>query len=298
MHLTIGVFGDQELARKMGKSGTTNDIAFYNHGSSEGIFTFVCPNSEKIQTLLQVLNIIDLPIIVVKEVTKEIGETIIAINEMNFSKGFIITEMKDVISSFIKNTSLEKFEIIEEGQVWPKLLETKIERNDDFLIIPVDNYFNVKGLGTVILGIIKSGKINLHEKVMIEPLGKEVVVKGIQSNDRDIEEADAGMRIGLNLKGVEAEELKRGYVICRDIEKSKDIRIRFIKNKFFKQELTQEMPVLLSVGLQVISCNIESLGSELKIKSNQLIAYRKNQHCIIASQNDIMPRIIGSGSII
>jgi selenocysteine-specific translation elongation factor len=298
MHLTIGVFGDQELAKKMGKSDTTNDIAFYNHGSSEGIFTFVCPNSEKIQSLLQVLNIIDLPIIVVKEMTKEIGEVMIAINEMNFSKGFIITEMKDAISSFIKNTSLEKFEIISEELVWPKLLETKIERNDDFLVIPVDNCFNVKGVGTVILGIIKSGKINLHEKVMIEPLGKEVVVKGIQSNDKDIEEADAGMRIGLNLKGVEADEIKRGFVICRTIDKSKEIRVKFSKNKFFKQELTQGMPVLLSVGMQAISCNIESLGSELNIKSNQLIAYRKNQLCIIASQNDIMPRIIGSGSII
>ena len=298
MHLTIGIFGDQEVAKKLGKKGTTNDIAFYNHGSSEGIFTFVCPNSEKIQSLLQVLNMIDIPVIVVGELTKEIGETIIAVNEMNFNQGFIITEQRDTISSFVKGTSLERFEIIEEGQVWPKLLETKIERNDDFLVIPVDNYFNVKAVGTVILGIIKSGKINLHEKVLVEPLGKEVVVKGIQSNDRDIEEADAGMRVGLNLKGVEADELRRGYVICRGIEKSKDIAIRFSKNKFFKQELTQGMPVLLSVGLQVISCNIESLGSELKIKSNQLIVYRKNQNCIIASQNDIMPRIIGSGSII
>lgn len=298
MHLTIGVFGDQELAKKLGKKDTINDIAFYSHGSSEGIYTFVCPNSEKIQPLLQTLNIIDLPVIVVKELTKEIGEIIIAVNEMNFEKGFIITEMRDAISSFVKNTSLEKFELISEEQLWPNILETKIERNDDFLMIPVDNYFNVKGIGTVILGIIKSGKIKMYEKVMMEPLGKEVVVKGIQSHDKDIGEADAGVRVGLNLKGVEADELRRGYVVCRSIEKSKEVRIRFNKNKFFKQEIKQGMPILLSVGLQVITCSIESLGEELKLKSDQLIAYRKNQVCIIASQNDILPRIIGSGSII
>ena len=77
MHITIGVFGDQELAKKLGKKGTTNDIAIYNHGSSEGVFTYVCPNSDKIQPLLQALNMIDLPVIVVNNLTKEIGEAII-----------------------------------------------------------------------------------------------------------------------------------------------------------------------------------------------------------------------------
>jgi selenocysteine-specific translation elongation factor len=299
MHLTVGIFGDQELAKKLGKKDTTNDMAIYNHSSSEGVFTYVCPNSEKIQPLLQALNMIDIPVLVVNNLTKEVGEIIIGINEMNFEKGFIITDMKEAIQPLIKNTSLEKFEVIDENSLWPKLLELNIERKDDFLMIPIDNYFNVKGIGTVILGIIKSGKINLHEKVIVEPLEKEVVVKGIQSQDRDIEEADAGMRIGLNLKGIEAEELKRGFVVCKEkIEKSSEITIKFNKNRFFKQEIKKGISVLLSAGLQVIPCTIESIGDELILKSNQKIAYRKNEHCIIASQNDILPRIIGSGTII
>jgi selenocysteine-specific translation elongation factor len=165
-------------------------------------------------------------------------------------------------------------------------------------MIPIDNYFNVKGVGTVILGIVKSGKLKLHEKVFVEPLGKEVVVKGIQSQDKDIEETEPGMRVGLNLKGIEAEEVKRGFVICRNIEKSSELKINFIKNKFFKQELKSGMSILLSVGLQAITCNIESIGNELILKSSQTIAYRKNQHCLVASQNDVLPRIIGSGTIL
>lgn len=298
MHITIGIFGDQELAKKLGKKGTTNDIAIYNHTSSEGVFTYVCPNSEKIQTLLQVLNMIDLPVLVINNLTKEIGEIIVGINEMNFDKGFIITNMKDAIQPLIKDTCLEKFDIINENDLWPIILKLNIERSKDFLMIPIDNYFNVKGIGTVILGIIKSGIINLHDKVFVEPLEKEVIVKGIQSQDRDIEEADAGMRIGLNLKGVEIDELRRGFVICKDkMEKSSELIIRFNKSRLFKQELKQGMSVLLSVGLQVVSCTVESAGNELKLKSNQKIAYRKNQRCIVASQNEIMPRIIGSGSL-
>jgi hypothetical protein len=49
MNLNIGVFGDLEMAAKLGKKGTTNDIAMFNHASSEGILTYVAPNSPKIQ---------------------------------------------------------------------------------------------------------------------------------------------------------------------------------------------------------------------------------------------------------
>jgi selenocysteine-specific translation elongation factor len=296
MHLTVGIFGDQELAKRLGKKGTTNDIAIYNHGSSEGVLTYVCPNSEKIQPLLQVLNMIDVPVIAIKGMTKEIGEILIGIDEMKFKKGFIITDVKETVQQFIKGTSLENFEFTDEKELRTKLLETKIERGEE-TEVPIDNYFNVKGIGTVILGMVRNGKVNLHDKLFIEPLGREVTVKGIQSQDKDIKETEPGMRVGLNLKGVEVDEIKRGFVLCKSTKKSNEIKIRFSKNKFFKQEISKGMQVFLSVGLQMATCNVETVDEEMVLKSNQIIAYRKNQICLLASQNDIMPRIIGSGII-
>ena len=153
MHLTIGIYGNIELARKLGKKGTENDIAIFNHGSSEGVFTYICPNSEKIQPLLQTLHMIDLPVLVVKELTKEIGEMLLAIDEMDFETGFIITDLD--LSSLIKGTSLERFKKIEENQLREELSKVIIERKEESLILPIDNYFNVKSVGTVILGIMK-----------------------------------------------------------------------------------------------------------------------------------------------
>jgi selenocysteine-specific translation elongation factor len=298
MHLTVGVFGDQELAKRLGKKGTTNDIAIYNHGSSEGVLSYVCPNSEKIQSLLQVLNMIDVPVVVINNnITKEIGEIIIGIDEMEFKKGFIITEIKDDVQQFVRNTTLEKFEIVEEKELRQKLLDIKIERGDDVLVT-IDNYFNVKGIGTVILGIVKGGKVNLHDKLILEPLGREITVKGIQSQDKDIKETEPGMRVGLNLKGVDADEIKRGFVLCHNIEKSKEIKIKFEKSRFFKQEISENTAVIVSVGLQAVSFNVANAGEIMELKSNQEIAYRKNQRCIVASQNNIIPRIIGSGIIL
>jgi len=298
MHLTAGVFGDQELAKRLGKKGTTNDISIFNHSSSEGVFTYVCTNSEKIQPLLQVLNMIDVPILVANSLTKEIGEMIVGLDEMNFEKGFIITDIREQLEAIIKNTSLAKYEIVDEDKLWQALLNLKIERQDDFLMIPIDNYFKVTGIGTIILGIIKSGTIKKYDKVLLEPLGKEVLIKGIQSQDNDFEKADAGMRVGLNLKGVEVEELKRGFVLCKEIEKSTSLKIKFNKNKFSKHEMKEGMNIFLSVGLQTVSCSLEVAGDEITLKSNQLVAYRKDQRCIIASQSETYPRIIGSGYIV
>ena len=123
MHLTIGIFGDPELAKKLGKKGTTNDIAIYNHASSEGVFTYVCPNSDKIQPLLQVLNMIDVPVLVISSLTKEIGEMIVGIDEMKFERGFIITSIKEDVQKLIKNTSLERFEFVEEDNLRQSLLK-------------------------------------------------------------------------------------------------------------------------------------------------------------------------------
>jgi len=297
MHLTVGIFGNQELAKSLGKKGTTNDISIYNHASSEGVFTFVCPNSEKIQPLLQVLNMIDVPVLVVENLTKEIGEIIIGLDEINFENGFIITKVREQLAAIIKNTSLEKYKIIEEENLRAELLNLKITRDNDFLLVPIDNYFTVTGVGTIVLGIVKSGIIRKHDKVFVEPLGKEVTVKGIQSQDKDFEEAETGMRVGLNLKGVEADELKRGFVICKEIQKSSELSIKFRKNRFAKQELKEGMNVLLSVGLQVVACSILSAKEELKLKSSQPLAFAKNSRCIIALPIETYPRIVGSGDI-
>lgn len=297
MNLTIGIFGDQELAKRLGKKGTTNDIAIYNHSSSEGVFTYVCPNSDKIQPLLQVLNMIDVPVLVANSLTKEIGEIIVGLHEKNFEKGFIITSIREQLEPIIKKTNLEKYKIIEENNLRVEILNLVIDRKNDFLLIPIDNYFKVTSVGTIILGIIKSGAVKRYDKVMMEPLGKEVMIKGIQSQDNDLEEANAGMRVGLSLKGVEVDEIERGFVLCKEIQKSSQLKIKFTKNAFSKQELKVGMTVLLAVGLQVVACSLEFIDKEIVLKANQQIAYLKNQQCVVAISTENYPRIIGSGII-
>ena len=165
LHMTIGIFGDAEFARKLGKEGTKNDLAIYNHGSSEGVFTYVAVNSEKVQTLLQAINMIDVPVFVIKEINAVLGEQIIAASEAGFEKGFIILDglHEDQVKPLMKGTCLEKFPVIEERDLTTELKKLDVQRKNEKLIVPVDNYFNVKSVGTVILGIIKSGTVRKYD---------------------------------------------------------------------------------------------------------------------------------------
>ncbi len=294
MHLTLGVFGDNELLKKLGKQGTVNDIMIYNHASSEGVFTFVAPNSERIQPLLQAISMTDVPV-VSGELTKEVAEQIVALDAYGFEKGFLIGEH---FQKFVKDTSLENFEIVsDEKELREKIKSLEPRALTGNVWAPVDNYFNVKSVGTVVLTVLKGGQIKKYDKLLVQPIGKEAVVKGIQSQDNDIDEAYNGMRLGLNLKGVEADDLKRGYVICKEANVSKTLKIEFKKSKFSKETIDVGTSVLLSIGLQVIAAKVEANGAEMTLTLEHPAAYFPGQRCIIASTKQTLPRIIGGGVI-
>ncbi len=292
LHMTIGVFGNHSFAKKLGKEGTTNDIAICNHGSSEGVFTFVSPNSEKIQSLLQVINMIDVPIIVISELNAQLGEEIIAIAEYGFEHGFIVLDgvVKEQIDPLIKGTCIENFKVTE--NVMEDIKQLKFEYSDE-LLIPIDNYFDVKSVGTVILGIMKGGKIKKYDKVNLDPLGKEVMIKGIQSQDKDFEEAEAGMRVGLNLKGITVEDLKRGYIIGK-LEKTKTVKLNFEKSKYTKEVIKENDPVFVSSGLQVVAGKVKSVQPlEVELENELML----NKKILVASTKQNMPRILGKATL-
>jgi len=301
MHLTVGVFGNNDVAKKLAKAGTINDIAIYNHGSSEGVLTYVCPSSEKVQPLLQTIGMIDFPVVVFSQITKELAEQIVALDAAGFENGLLVSDgvPNEQINSLVKGNRLEKFPVISNDLVELRQAILKMPVARDFATqpwLPVDNYFTVKGVGTVILTVMKHGKLKKYDNLRIEPLGKEVMIKGIQSQDRDFTEAEAGMRLGLNIKGAETDELKRGYVVCKEAKVSKEVTATFAKSRYSKEEIVKGNQIHVSVGLQVIAATVQEIQpGKLVLKLEQPLAYMGGQKYILASTKQVMPRILGSG---
>ncbi|MGQ9777287.1 MAG: selenocysteine-specific translation elongation factor [Thermodesulfobacteriota bacterium] len=79
--------------------------------------------------------------------------------------------------------------------------------------LPIDRVFTLAGYGTVVTGTIVSGKIKQGEEIEISPLGIRSSVRYVQVNNKFVNEAFAGQRVGINLPNVKVEIVKRGMVI-------------------------------------------------------------------------------------
>jgi selenocysteine-specific elongation factor len=61
-----------------------------------------------------------------------------------------------------------------------------------------------------VTGTLWSGSIGAGDRLRAEPAGLDVRVRSVQVHDRDIERAEAGQRVAVNLPGVERHEVGRG----------------------------------------------------------------------------------------
>lgn len=79
--------------------------------------------------------------------------------------------------------------------------------------LPLDRSFALKGFGTVVTGTLWSGTLRSGQTVRIEPKGLEARIRGLQVHGNPVEIAQAGQRTAVNLAGVDANELERGFVL-------------------------------------------------------------------------------------
>jgi elongation factor Tu len=88
---------------------------------------------------------------------------------------------------------------------------------DKPFLMPVEDVFSITGRGTVGTGRIERGKVKTGEEIEIVGLGahKKSVVTGVEMFRKILDEGMAGDNVGLLLRGVEKEELKRGMVLAK-----------------------------------------------------------------------------------
>ena len=84
---------------------------------------------------------------------------------------------------------------------------------DDLFRMPVDRSFSVKGTGTVVTGTIWSGEVRRDSAVTIQPGGRSVRVRGIESHGMPVEHARAGQRAAIALASCDVAEVGRGATL-------------------------------------------------------------------------------------
>ncbi len=90
--------------------------------------------------------------------------------------------------------------------------------NEKPFLMPVEDVFSITGRGTVATGRIETGVINTSEEVELVGLGaekKKSVVTGVEMFRKILDRGEAGDNVGLLLRGVDKNEIKRGMVIAK-----------------------------------------------------------------------------------
>ncbi len=88
---------------------------------------------------------------------------------------------------------------------------------DKPFLMPVEDVFSITGRGTVATGRIETGVIHVGDEVEILGLGedKKSVVTGVEMFRKLLDQGEAGDNVGLLLRGIDKNEVRRGMVLCK-----------------------------------------------------------------------------------
>jgi len=112
---------------------------------------------------------------------------------------------------------------------WVKTIEELMDAVDSYIpipprmtdlpfLMPVEDVFSITGRGTVATGRIERGIINSGEAVDILGMGAEGLkstVTGVEMFRKILDRGEAGDNVGLLLRGINKEDIRRGMVICK-----------------------------------------------------------------------------------
>ena len=82
-------------------------------------------------------------------------------------------------------------------------------------LVPIEDVFSITGRGTVVTGRVETGRVKVGDEVQLLGLGedKKSVVTGVEMFRKILDEGEAGDNVGLLLRGIDKNEVKRGMVV-------------------------------------------------------------------------------------
>ena len=331
--------------------GITIDLGFTSFILEEFLITLVDGpgHADLIKISASSVEIIDCALIVI-DITKgpqiqtgehlimieslEINDIIVVLNKIDLFKGDIDAEVKK-IREFFSSTSYDAdipifpvsaknqlgFEDLKQG-ILEKVKSLDIERNyDGDVIIPIDHHFSIKGRGAVITGTILKGSLNLNQNLDVIPVNTSGRVKTIQIFHQSVDEAKAGDRVGVNIKGLDIKKVYRGCYATNN-KKAFDycdlLDIQVNQNKLFKPKTQFGTQVHVTIGMFTVTGNLfpyyEKKGKKIQLESSgdlnrynaflwlkEKVFINKERSTMLISRLDLPPttlRILGAAKSI
>jgi selenocysteine-specific translation elongation factor len=280
-HCTVALLGPNDWARSVGKETSSTSFGIGALKKDDRIVTTLYPSKypEKIWSLLFPLSLSNSVFLVVKNIDRELGEMIIALDLAGKANGFLHVDPAldtSKLAKIIQGTVVENYEKFDPD---PPILREKLftipsGEKDTGTMVLVDQSFSVKGVGTVVLGFVTNGEVRRHQELIAQPKGKRTQVRSIQVHDKDQGASPAGSRVGLALKNIDPDDLPRGTALIstdNDLEVSEHLTARFTISDHWKGKLEEGDRYHIWTSLQFVPVLITKVSQATDTPSGQVI---------------------------
>ena len=217
--------GHKDFVKNMITGASQADAAFLVVAAKEG----VQPQTKEHLWLLRTMGVEQLVVLANKmdavdykeESFKKIQEDVSALLK---SVGYKLDKVTFIAASGLKGDNVAKKST---NMPWYKG-PTVLEQLDKFeppqkpttlpMRMPIQDVYEITGIGTVPVGKIETGIMKVGQKVRILPgrsgKGMDGEIRSIEMHHEQLQQAPAGDNVGVNIRGVGKKDVARGDVIC------------------------------------------------------------------------------------
>ncbi len=294
MNIIVSVPLNEELASLIGKKGSVNGVTFFNRRMGDDVIVALYPTNaaEKPYGMAESMLVSDLIAISTAEVGREFGEALVAASLLD--KRVILTNENDV-SKFLSSGILKEYEIAGKEELLDRILSHKAERKAAAVRVDIDKAFPVTGIGTVILGVVISGTVRVHD-VLYHNSGKSITVRSMQSQDVDIKEAPSGTRVGIAIKGMEHGEIEKGDVFSSvQISNASKVYAALSTSKIANEAISDNAQYLLVSNFSHTNTKVKLGGDDVQFALERPTPLLPGDRILLVRQQS--PRIFASGVI-
>ena len=166
------------------------------------------------------------------------------------------------------------------------------------VLVPVDHAFPVKGVGAVALGVVRRGTLRAHDQLRLWPTSKIIEVRSIQVHDIDRKEAGCGERVGIAVRGAEADELSRGQILAPEGSLRSGTSLGggpLFRCRYYRGDARPGAQLHVVVGLQSAPVSVEELTpAAVSITADRPLAYDPGMPAYLLDLSvPTGPRIVG-----
>jgi selenocysteine-specific translation elongation factor len=302
--VTVALVGSPGVAPELGKKGTASDLTLYNTVRDGHAVTLVEPTQfpEKFSPLVSCLAMADQCLLCITELNRALAETIATLEITAVPTTVVLGPAvgEADIARLLKGGRLET------APRMPLDLPALRALVDGWsaaetpgpVRVPLDHAFPVKGVGAVALGVVRQGTLKAHDRLRMWPTPKIIEVRSLQVHDIDRKEAGCGERVGVALKGVEADEISRGNILAPEGSLAEGTRLRsgpIERCRYYRGDAGVGAHLHLSLGLQVVPVVLEEMGADAGLLvPDRPVAFRPNDAAVLIDLSvPVGPRVVG-----